>query len=110
MPRTGLLSALLVIFVTDGASANTIDGQWCSPNNERMTVQGTRVTTPAGQVVTARATRHHVDYEIPDGERHAGGRIWAEQVDEITLRVTVIKIDQQGPGDHDDWTRCGPTS
>lgn len=106
----GLASLLLTLMATAGAGVGEIDGTWCSPHGEVMSVTGPQIITPSGNEVTGRYGGDRVDYQIPKGERHAGGRIWAEQITDQRIRVTLIKIDQRGPGDHDDWLRCDPVS
>ena len=88
------------------AHADQIDGQWCSPSGETMSIEGQNVVTPAGNKVTAKYARHRINYQIPAGERHAGGKIYADQIDDEHIRVTLIKKVQIEPGAHDTWTRC----
>ena len=89
------------------AAADQIDGSWCKPNsNERMTINGTMVVTPEGNEVTARYTRHSIEYDVPNGERPVGGRIHAQQLDDNRLDVARIKAIQPEPPAHDIWTRC----
>lgn len=71
-----------------------------------MSINGSNVVTPAGNKVTAEYSRHRINYKIPDGEPNAGGKIYADQIDDGHIRVTVIKKVQIEPGAHDTWTRC----
>ena len=110
MSICAMLGLFLSVAAGTPALADKIDGTWCSPVGETMQIQGTRIVTPGGAVVVGRYDRHKVDYEIPAGERYAGGRIYAEQLNNQRIRVTVIKKVQLEPGQHDDWTRCDPIS
>ena len=71
-----------------------------------MSINGPNVITPDGNKVIAEYSRHRINYEIPHGERHAGGKIYADQIDDEHIRVTLIKKVQVEPGAHDTWTRC----
>ena len=89
------------------ALADQIDGTWCKPNsNDRMSINGPRVITPEGNEVTARYSRHDIEYDVPEGERPVGGRIHAEQLDDNRIDVSRIKKDQKEPPAHDIWKRC----
>lgn len=105
-PLRSLIAVLVWLASCSGALADQIDGTWCSPSGESMTIEGETVITPGGKTLTGRYRRHYFDYEIPAGEPHAGGRIYAEQLNDQEIRVTVIKKVQAEPGAHDTWTRC----
>ena len=99
-------AATLWLVSCSAALADQIDGTWCSPSGLSMTIDGQNVVTPAGKALTGRYSRHNFDYEIPAGEPHAGGRVFAEQLNDQEIRVTVIKKVQNEPGAHETWTRC----
>jgi len=103
-----LVFGLASLFAMTGpVLADQIDGMWCKPNsNERMTIDGTQVMTPEGNEVTARYTRHAIEYDVPEGERHIGGRIHAEQLDDNRIDVSRSRRVQPEPPAHDIWTRC----
>jgi len=102
-----IMSAACFVIVSTPAMADRIDGIWCKPNSsERMMIDGERVITPAGNEVTARYTRHAIEYDVPDGERPQGGRIHAAQLDDNRIDVARIKRVQPEPPAHDIWTRC----
>ncbi|NNF77271.1 MAG: hypothetical protein HKN05_04510 [Rhizobiales bacterium] len=105
------LAAVIIWFgLSSAAQADQIDGTWCAPSGQSMTIEGSNVRTPGGKSITGRYSRHRFDYEIPVGEPHAGGRIIAEQLNDQEIRVTVIKQVQTEPGAHDTWTRCDVVS
>ncbi len=105
--RSMLLSALASLFFAAQAYADQIDGSWCKPNStDRMHINGSEVTTPAGNLVIAQYTRHSVEYDVPEGEIPIGGRIRADQIDDERIDVAQIKKVQLEPPAHDVWTRC----
>ena len=112
--RTAINTTVVLLLLAFGfvspAIADQIDGTWCSPAGQSMTIDGANVRTPSGKNIVGRYSRHRFDYEIPDGEPNAGGRIFAEQLNDQEIRVTVIKQVQTEPGAHDTWTRCDVVS
>lgn len=104
------LSILIGFGFLSSAKADQIDGTWCSPAGQTMTIKGANVQTPGGRSLTGRYSRHNFDYEIPQGEPHAGGRVFAEQLNDQEIRVTLIKPVQTEPGAHETWTRCDVVS
>ena len=100
----------MLLATTTTAAADQIDGTWCSPSGESMTIEGSRIVTPGGRVITGRYTRHHVDYEVPEGEANAGNRISADQLNDEEIRVIVIGKDTSANEPHEIWTKCQVTS
>ena len=105
MKRLLALSALFAITATP-ALADRIDGNWCGPSGERMAIDGSDVTTPGGAKVEARYSRHSIEYDVPEDERPREGRIRADQIDDDTIRVSLIRKVQKEPPAHDTWIRC----
>jgi len=75
-----------------------------------MAINGEQVTTPTGKVVSGNFTRHHFDYEAPEGDRHAGNRISADQLNDDEIRVTVTDNASGASGDPETWTKCAVIS
>lgn len=105
-----LLISIMVLATTTIAVADQIDGTWCSPSGDSMTIEGSRVVTPGGRVVTGRYNRHHVDYEVPEGETDAGSRVSADQLNDEEIRVIVIAKDPSANEPSEIWTKCQVTS
>lgn len=108
-------SALVVILalslqVAAAASAASMDGAWCSPDGERMIVDGLRVTTPDGNTVIGEDRGRAFRFTLPDGEFGAGTEIWLELEADDSLRVSRLRNDTVGPPPHDSWIRCDPVS
>ena len=105
-----LLISFMLLATTTNAVADQIDGTWCSPSGDSMTIEGSRIVTPGGHVVTGRYNRHHVDYEVPEGEAAAGSRVSADQLNGEEIRVIVIAKDPSASAPSEIWTKCQVTS
>jgi hypothetical protein len=88
------------------ARADAIDGDWCNADRQHMNIKGASITTPGGNRIEGRYSRHFFSYQVPAGEPGAG-----ETVD-ITLRGEYHAQSQQGPQGSlsdapvKDWRRC----
>ncbi len=91
---------------TSSAVADQIDGTWCSPSGQTLSIDGSNVVTPGGNSVVARYDRHHIDYQIPEGEKGAGNRFAAEQLNDDQIRVTISSDGQPDSGAPEIWTPC----
>lgn len=92
------------------AFAEGLDGQWCSPNGERITVEGSNVITPGGQQTTGAYNNGNFHFELPKPDRNAGAVIWMEPKSASTARVSTVSKYQSGPPPHGLWRRCDITS
>lgn len=113
MSRLSTLCVLTIVMLaasTIGAAADQIDGTWCSPSGQTLSIDGTKVVTPGGNSVVARYDRHHIDYLIPEGEQGAGDRFSADQMNDEQIRVTVLNRAQSKTGAPEIWTPCKPIS
>ena len=91
------------------AAADQINGNWCSPKGQTLSINGTHVITPAGNVVSANHERHHIDYQIPLGEPNAGDRFIADQLSDEKISVKIAKGKNTDEGTSEIWTPCKPT-
>mgnify|MGYP003348677701 CR=1 FL=1 len=67
-PFTALLAAAgLMAAATSPARADAIDGDWCSDDGKRLTINGPDIVTPAGQQLKGDYDRHHFSYVEPGG-------------------------------------------
>jgi len=105
-----VLIAVVLLATTTLAAADQIDGTWCSPSGSSMTIEGSRIVTPGGQSVTGRYNRHHVDYQVPEGEPGAGSRASADQLNDDEIRVVMPGGDQSASQPGEIWTKCQVTS
>ncbi len=107
-PRViGLVSscAFLLIIVVGAAHADGLDGIWCSPDGQRLTVDGLGVITPGGQRTTGVYGTVDFSFPVPENERDAGAVIWMKLVDENTARVRTVSKQQREPPPHGLWQR-----
>ncbi len=100
------VAACTFIVCASPTHADAIDGTWCSPAGEQVTINGEDVTTPGGNQVKGQYTRHSMAFQIPPGEAGAGKKLYMEQLHEGAVKVTTIAEVQVEPGPHEDWTRC----
>ena len=85
------------------ALADAIDGDWCSDDRKRMSIQGPAITTPGGQRITGDYSRHAFSYVVPNGEAGAG----------VTVNIQLLsEYHAQSRQGSDpairDWRRCRP--
>ena len=102
----GLAAAAAFAATMTPAHADKIDGSWCSPEGKSMTIMGRRITTPGGTQMHGDYTRHTFKYDVPENETGAGDRVWAEQLSEEAIAVTVYKGADREAGPREIWTRC----
>lgn len=108
--RSLCFAGLLLAMSAHSALADQIDGTWCAPTGESMTIEGPRVVIPGGKVLQGRYDRHNFSYDVPAGEVNAGGRVDANQIDDQHIRVTTAPAAQTEPAPHAIWTRCDVVS
>ncbi len=75
-----------------------------------MTIEGSQIVTPGGKAITGRYNRHHVDYEVPEGEANAGSLFSADQLNDDEIRVIVLGKDPSANKPSEIWTKCQVTS
>ncbi|PWS34648.1 hypothetical protein DFH01_24270 [Falsiroseomonas bella] len=101
------LSALLcggALLVAAGhASADAIDGDWCTESGLRMTIRGPSLVSPGGAQVNGDYTRHGFSYAAPAGEPGGGGEV------RLQLRGDNLMLAEASAGSIErTWRRCGP--
>ncbi|MGI9405325.1 MAG: hypothetical protein ACR2O4_03045 [Hyphomicrobiaceae bacterium] len=97
---------MVLLLAISPAHADAIDGTWCSPSGDQVTIDGPNVITPGGNRIKGDYTRHTMNFQIPAGEDGAGRKLFMEQLHENALRVTTIAEVQAKPGPHEEWRRC----
>ncbi len=111
MPLKRLVPAVVALCLSSGAAlADRIDGDWCSPANATMTIDGSQVVVPSGKAITGQYNRHHFDYVVPEGDDAAGAHVHADLIDEEEMIVTVTPPSATAPGAPVLWKRCKVTS
>lgn len=97
-----IAAALMVLVMASGpAVADRIDGNWCSRDGRNMTIDGPKIRTPGGMVMTGEYDRHGFRYVVPEGEPGAGVTVTMVQLDDQTINVHAGK----DPAVHV-WNRC----
>jgi hypothetical protein len=107
MRRLGL-GLLAIMLLSAPARADAIDGEWCSGDGRRMTIDGPRIVSPGGIETQGNYHRHSFAYEIPAGDPQAGVQVIMQLLNEEQVRVT--EIAKGVPGDPRIWRRCQVTS
>ncbi len=94
------------------ASADAIDGDWCASDGRHLTIEGPRVTTPAGKRMEGNYSRHNFEYVVPAPEPAEGQTVFMVLQGEtmVHLRVAADRAAAaQLPPQI--WRRCArPTS
>ncbi len=94
---------LSVCLLTDTASADAIDGNWCLANGRHMNIDGPQILTPRGERLQGNYERHAFSYVAPA----AGQEISMSLIDDDTLLVTTGAASNKPV----EWRRCiVPTS
>ncbi len=86
-PRIIILAFLLS--VPTGALADSLDGDWCNPVDGKLTIDGSQITTPAGNRVTGNYGRHRFEYTAPAGGWNGGKSIVIQQFNEQLMELSV---------------------
>lgn len=100
----GVIAAAVVLAGTiQSARADRIDGSWCRPEGDRMTINGPSIVTPAGTATTGDYSRHAFSYVVPQGDPGAGGTIRMILANEDTVLLRTAQS-----AEPEIWHRCGP--
>lgn len=89
-------TALLAVAATP-ARADAIDGDWCSDDGRRLTINGPDIVTPTGKQLKGEYDRHHFSYVEPG----SSGTVSMALISEIRMRL------KPAAGDEQLWRRCG---
>lgn len=108
-PFKAILLAAGLLALASPASADAIDGHWCSSDSRHFTIEGSNFTTPAGASITGEYDRHAYRYTVPDNEPDAGKTVDMALVDENTIHLTV-GADGQAEAPIEVWRRCELTT
>ena len=90
------------------AYADRIDGGWCDGKGGHMHVDGAKITTPSGKVLSGDYDRHSFHYVGPEGDGDAGidvfGMLRSEE------EMTLYRGRDANRADGETWRRCDVTS
>lgn len=104
-----VLTTALIGAMNRPVFADQINGNWCSPSGQTLSINGADVVTPAGNHVSANHDRHHIDYQIPAGEPNAGDQFSADQLSDDEISVKISGGNPPVAGASEIWTPCKPT-
>ena len=104
--RAPVIALVLLLLAAGAAHADAIDGDWCSADGQRMSIQGATIVTPGGNKLQGNYTRHAFDYVIPAGEQGSGEPV------NILLRGEYLAVSRQGAASAPlkEWRRCRETT
>lgn len=91
------------------AWADAIDGNWCSADGKRMSIDGPAIVTPAGTATHGNYSRHYFTYQVPASDPGAGQTVYMALMNENTVHITTAadaQSAQQSPVET--WHRCPP--
>jgi len=99
------LAAAALLLQTGAARADAIDGDWCSADGLRMSIDAEKIITPGGRQIEGNYSRHAFDYVVPPGESGSG------EIVNIILRGEYLALSRQGSADGPmkEWHRCKET-
>ena len=104
------IAASAIIALSPGlARADAIDGNWCSAEGKRMSIEGPAIVTPAGTQTRGDYNRHYFTYQVPPSDPGAGQTVYMALLNENTVRLTMAsdaQKAQQTPVEV--WHRCPP--
>ncbi len=96
------VGGLLTLAATP-ALADRIDGNWCSGKGTRIAINGARITTPAGNLLTGNYTRHAFSYVAPQGDMGDGQTVLMR-----LLSDEYVQIQAGATAKAETWQRCNP--
>ncbi len=102
-----VLLAAAFVSVGGAALADTIDGDWCGPNDRHLSIRGPFIITPGGSSLSGSYARHSFTYVVPPAEPQAGETVFMRLLNEQTMNFWV---GQAGVTAMETWQRCTPIS
>jgi hypothetical protein len=99
------MAATTALMVPPSALADAIDGDWCSEDGRRISIQGPSVVTPGGTKMRGSYTRHSFDYTTPPTEPDAGQEVAMRLLNETTVQIRTGKAEGAAI-----WHRCTGTT
>jgi hypothetical protein len=103
----GVIVVALLIGSAGAASADVIDGNWCSGDGRHFSITGPTIVTTQGVKTQGKYSRHAFSYTIPAPDPSAGAEVFMILLNEVTVRLRV-GTDPATPTEI--WKRCDVTS
>ena len=89
------------------ASADALDGSWCSTAGH-VDIDGSKITLSTKSTTAGQYSRHQFLYTVPEGEEHAGDKVYMQLMSEEDMTSYTVKDSKAV--DPVDWKRCAATS
>ena len=102
----GLIACAAAALPLAAAHADSIDGNWCSPEGKTLSIKGREIVTPAGVKLQGDYSRHAFTYALPAAEGPEGAKMLLQLVNEMTVHARVDGVS----GPMVVWKRCEQTS
>lgn len=97
-------SIAALVLLTVPAIADSIDGDWCSPDGAHLRIEGPSITLGAGQSIMGKYDRHAFSYIAPQGDPESGKEIVFILRSETEMRR--VRDPMAMPEHADIWRRC----
>lgn len=91
---------LAIVWSPGIAHADALDGDWCSEEGNKLTIDGKIITTPAGRTIEGVYGRHRFQYTAPVGGWKSGKDIDIRQYSDTRM---VLKA---GDERETEWRPC----
>lgn len=104
--RFFLVVALMLLGFAGTAHADSLDGDWCNADNEKLTIEGDDIILPDGKRVTGNYARHQFTFSSPSGAWHGGKDILLQQHSEQSM--SLLSAGNSAAGEA--WKRCNVNS
>lgn len=95
-----ILVLTLVSLTSWPALADSLDGDWCNPEDGKLTIEGNTIITPSGNALAGEYGRHRFVYIAPEGDWNGGKRIVIQQFSDEMMELSV------GDGHPHKWRPC----
>ena len=99
--------AFCVLLPTE-AFADRIDGAWCAGATQRVEINGPRISLRGKPAFEGTYTRHQFLYTVPEGEEHAGEKIYMQVLGDEDMSSYTVRDGKAV--DPINWKRCQAVS
>lgn len=105
----GVAAGAIIALSPGLARADAIDGNWCSAEGKRMSIEGPAIVTPAGTATHGNYSRHYFTYQVPPSDPGAGQTVYMALLNENTVHLTMAADAQKAQqAAVEVWHRCPP--
>ena len=109
MLALGIAAGAIIALCPGLARADAIDGNWCSAEGKRISIEGPAIVTPAGTATHGNYSRHYFTYEVPPSDPGAGQTVYMALLNENTVHLTMASEAQKAQQTAVEvWHRCPP--